>query len=134
MSDDHDDAEHEVGYRRPPRHTRFQKGRSGNPAGRPRGSRDLRGAMLDELRRPITVKENGRSVRVTKAQLLMKSLLAKAVGGDMKAAALVFTFMQKPDPGVQPEAVSDGGLAIEPDDAGIIAAFEQRRRGGGGHG
>ena len=133
MSDNHDDDEHEVGFRRPPRHTRFQKGRSGNPSGRPRGSRDLRGAMLDELRRSITAKENGRSVRVTKAQLLMKSLIAKAVGGDMKAAALVLTYMQKLDPGAQPEAARDGGPVLEPDDAGIIAAFEQRRRGGGGH-
>ena len=129
MSDNHDDDEHEVGFRRPPRHTRFQKGRSGNPSGRPRGSRDLRGAMLDELRRSITAKENGRSVRVTKAQLLMKSLIAKAVGGDMKAAALVLTYMQKLDPGAQPEAARDGGPVLEPDDAGIIAAFEQRRRG-----
>jgi len=129
MSDNHDDDEHEVGFRRPPRHTRFQKGRSGNPSGRPRGSRDLRGAMLDELRRSITAKENRRSVRVTKAQLLMKSLIAKAVGGDMKAAALVLTYMQKLDPGAQPEAARDGGPVLEPDDAGIIAAFEQRRRG-----
>ena len=129
MSDDDDDDEHEVGFRRPPRHTRFQKGRSGNPSGRPRGSRDLRGAMLDELRRSITAKENRRSVRVTKAQLLMKSLIAKAVGGDMKAAALVLTYMQKLDPGAQPEAARDGGPVLEPDDAGIIAAFEQRRRG-----
>jgi len=89
--------------------------------------------MLDELRRPATAKENGKSVRVSKGQLLMKSLIAKAVGGDMKAAALVLTVMQKLDPGAPPVAASDGGSALEPDDAAIIAAFEQRRRGGGGH-
>ncbi|MGG5822001.1 DUF5681 domain-containing protein [Falsiroseomonas sp. HW251] len=132
MTDDHDD-EHEVGYRRPPRHTRFQKGKSGNPAGRPRGARDLRGAMLDELRRPVTVKENGRSVRVTKGQLLMKALIAKGVAGDMKAAALLLALIHKMDAGAQPEAAIGGGSALEPDDAAIIAAFEQRRGRGGGH-
>lgn len=127
------EREYAVGRGRPPQHSRFAKGQSGNPAGRPRGARSLRTAMLDELRSQVTAKENGRSVRVSKGQLLMKSLIAKAVGGDMKAAGLVLELMLKLDHDALPEAAGDGAHALEPDDAEILKAFVERTRGGGGH-
>ena len=39
MSDD-DQPDYKVGYKKPPLHTRFQKGQSGNPRGRPKGSKN----------------------------------------------------------------------------------------------
>lgn len=56
-----------VGYGRPPKATRFAKGTSGNPSGRPRGSRDLRADLQDELAELISVNdEAGGPQRITK--------------------------------------------------------------------
>lgn len=127
------ERDYAVGRGRPPQHSRFEKGQSGNPAGRPRGARSLQTVMLDELRSQVTAKEDGRSVRVSKGQLLMKSLIAKAVAGDMKAASLVLELMLKLDHGAPAAPAGDGGRALEPADAEILKAFVERARGGGGH-
>ena len=51
--------EYEVGYRKPPKTTRFKAGKSGNPKGRPKGSTNLATDLSAELSEQITVREGG---------------------------------------------------------------------------
>src|SRR5437762_14384566 len=53
-----EEGDHEVGYRKPPRHTRFTKGQSGNPRGRPPGAKNLKTLLSDALNEFVIVSEN----------------------------------------------------------------------------
>jgi len=83
MSDDPTDDD--IGYGRPPRHTRWQKGQSGNPRGRPKGSRGLKTDLHAELVSRMTIQINGKPVTATKQQLMIKTLTARAAAGDVRA-------------------------------------------------
>ncbi len=50
---DNTSGTYEVGYKKPPRHTRFSKGISGNPRGRPKGTQNLVSVINDLLDRPV---------------------------------------------------------------------------------
>jgi len=76
-----------IGYGKPPKATQFKKGRSGNPKGRPKGSLNLATDLAAELGERITVREDGRTRTVSKQRALIKSLVAKALQGDVRAAA-----------------------------------------------
>lgn len=71
----------EVGYGKPPKHTRFKKGKSGNPTGRPKKAQDFDAALLREARSPITINENGRQVRLSKHDVIIKQLINNAMKG-----------------------------------------------------
>lgn len=77
--------DYKVGYGRPPHHSRFQKGRSGNPRGRAKGSKNLAQLIEQEMEIKITITENGQRRRITKREAIAKQLVNKAVGGDPKA-------------------------------------------------
>ncbi|HEY8031348.1 MAG TPA: DUF5681 domain-containing protein [Methylocella sp.] len=79
-----------VGYGRPPRHTRFLPGRSGNPKGRPKGSNNLSTLFADELARTVTLTEDGKRKKISKRQALVKHVINRALSNDVKAVALVF--------------------------------------------
>jgi len=74
-----------VGYCSPPEQTRFQKGVSGNPRGRPKGSLNVATVLTRTLREKITIKENGRRRTVTKLEAALKQLVNKAAAGDLAA-------------------------------------------------
>jgi len=76
--------EYEIGYRKPPKTTRFKPGKSGNPKGRPNGSTNLATDLSAELSEQITVREGGQARRVTKQRALIKSLTAQALQGDVR--------------------------------------------------
>jgi hypothetical protein len=71
-------SEYQVGYGRPPQHTRFPKGQSGNPKGRPKGSRALASIWLRAMNEKITINENGQRRRITRQQAAVKQLANKA--------------------------------------------------------
>ncbi len=90
MSDKDDEK---VGYGRPPKHSRFRKGQSGNPRGRPKGARGLKTDLRAELSERVRVTENGRTRSLTKQQLIIKSMAARAAKGDNRATAKIVDLM-----------------------------------------
>lgn len=83
----HDDAA--VGYGRPPRHSQFKPGQSGNPKGRPRGARGATSLIAKTLGERIAVRENGRTRKISKLEASLTQLANKAAGGDIRAILAV---------------------------------------------
>jgi replication-associated recombination protein RarA len=80
MSDDCD-----VGYKKPPAQTRFRKGQSGNPSGRPKGSQNLATVLARELKQRVSITERGRKRTITKLEASVKQLVNNAATGDPRA-------------------------------------------------
>ena len=80
---------YETGYGKPPRHMRFQKGRSGNPKGRPRGSKNSATLLMEALHEPVIISENGRRKKITKQQAIVKQIVNKAASGDHRSIQLL---------------------------------------------
>ena len=80
---------YEVGFGKPPKQTRFKKGRSGNPKGRPRKKPDLYGELTKVLRENVTVTIDGQSEKVTVQQALLLRLRDQALRGELWAGKLL---------------------------------------------
>jgi len=83
------DKDYKVGYGKPPKSTRFRKGQSGNPRGRPKGARGFKTDLRAELSEKIRVIENGRTHWLTKQRVIIKTLIAQAAKGDTRSIAKV---------------------------------------------
>jgi uncharacterized protein DUF5681 len=116
--------EYEIGYKRPPRATRWQKGQSGNPKGRLKGTRNLKTELGEELAELIPIREQGRSRKVSKQRALIKAHTAKAIQGDVRAANLIVSLIIRL---LQAELSDDAASVVSEDDADIIEAFLKRR-------
>ena len=97
--------DYEVGYGRPPRHTRFQKGRSGNPTGRPRGRKNMATLLSAALDASIIVVENGQRKKITKREAIVTQLVNKSASADLKATQIVLAMLG------ELEALADGAAA-----------------------
>ncbi len=91
MSDDED----AVGYKRPPKHSRFKKGQSGNPRGRQPQSKSLDTLMLQELEQKVKLTEGGRTRMVTKRAAIAKRIVSGALNGDPRQLAFIFNYMRE---------------------------------------
>ncbi len=78
-----------VGYKHPPREHQFRPGQSGNPSGRPKGARNFKSELREELSELVTVRDGEREIQVSKQRALIKSLVAAAIDGNQRAAASV---------------------------------------------
>ena len=85
---DASDRNPKVGYKRPPRHTRFQPGVSGNPRGRQKGVRDFGADVKRTLEIPVTLTENGKSKRVSTQEALYQPSLTETHEGVLESAKL----------------------------------------------
>lgn len=81
--------EYEVGYGKPPKKTRFVKGRSGNPKGRPKGSKDFASNVREVLDAKVGVTENGTTSEVTSQKATLLRLREKALNGDARALKMM---------------------------------------------
>jgi Family of unknown function (DUF5681) len=74
-----------VGYKRPPRHSRFRSGQSGNPRGRERGVRNLRTDVKATLAGSVVLNERGKAKRVSTQEAMLLRLKEKALKGDTRS-------------------------------------------------
>lgn len=118
MSDDY-----EVGYGKPPKHTQFKKGQSGNPGRKP-GSKNLGALIKKELNKKVAVTDGGGRRMVSKFEVAIAQLVNKAVQGDHKAITLMLAMWRQ----LEAEAETSGAMATfsTDKDQEVLAAFLKR--------
>jgi Family of unknown function (DUF5681) len=90
MTDD-SKGDYDIGYGKPPRDSQFGKGHSGNPRGRPKGSKNLSTLLDSALNERVIVSENGKRKRISKREAILKQLVNKAASGDPKSIHMLLT-------------------------------------------
>src|SRR6185369_6861973 len=115
-------GKYQVGYRKPPKETRFKPGQSGNPKGRPKGNSNLASDLSAELGEQITVREGGEARRVSKQRALIKSLTAKALQGDVRATTALLALYAR----VITEPPEDESGSVEDHELLILQRFGPR--------
>jgi hypothetical protein len=106
------EAAKSVGYATPPEATRFRKGVSGNPRGRPRGSLNVATVFTKTLRERVVINENGQRKTVTKLEAALKQMVNKAASGDIRALRELLELARDAEarrdgPGVQNPAIEE---------------------------
>jgi len=108
-----------VGYRKPPQHSRFRPGQSGNPAGRSKGVRNLATDVRRTLKAPVKVHAGGRSRQMSTQAGMLMVLREKALKGDARAidrlVELANRFNNEPAP--------ETAQTLSDDDQEILAAY-----------
>jgi Family of unknown function (DUF5681) len=87
--------DYQVGYNKPPPHTRFRKGQSGNPKGRPPGAKNLKTLLNDALNEPVIVTENGGRRKLTKRQAIIKQVVNQSTKGDWPAIKVLLGLVRE---------------------------------------
>src|SRR5215469_6700028 len=109
------EGEYKVGPGRPPLHTRFKKGQSGNPRG-PR-SKNLLALLVAALNEPVVVTTGGESRRITKREAVVAQLVDKSAGADLRATKTLLDMLK--------DIEKRAGTAPAPEKSPLTAADEE---------
>ncbi len=118
--------DYEVGYRKPPKSGQIKKGERRNPKGRPKGGKNLKTDLLEELGEMLRVHEGGREHRISKQRALIKTQVARALNGNDRAAAKIIDLYLKVI-GLDDDA-ADADLPLTEDERAVIEKLEERLR------
>jgi Family of unknown function (DUF5681) len=99
-----DPRDYEVGYGKPPRHTRFVKGQSGNPRGRPPGAKNFTTLLSEALNETVIVTENGGRRKVTKRQAIITQLVNRSATADFRAIKILLDIVRDIERQTEPTA------------------------------
>ena len=121
-------SDHKIGYGKPPRHSRFKLGQSGNPKGRPKGARNFRTDVKATLEAPVKVTREGRPRKVSTQEAMLLRLREKALSGDSRALDRLILLAQTYN---DDELVAAVGLSIE--DEHVLRIYRERVLSGAAH-
>ena len=112
--------EYDVGYRKPPKYKQFKPGQSGNPRGRPKGSKNESTILHELLHRKITIQDGGRSRQVTILEAMLTRFAQDSLKGNIKSAAFLLNRYGTLVSG----EIEQSGLSS--DDQAVLEAFVTR--------
>ena len=113
MSDNSDNSgDDKTGYGNPPKHTRFKKGQSGNPKGRPKKSKNVKTVLKEVLDKPIQITFDGKTETVSILEAIIKRLSIKALNGDLRATSMLIKEWVSYFPDLVPPEVPKAKLTI----------------------
>lgn len=88
------DNKSQTGYKNPPKKTRFKKGQSGNPKGRPKGAKGLKSILEDILNQRVVITEGRKKREISKLEAMVMQMVNSAAKGDHRAQQQVLTLIQ----------------------------------------
>jgi hypothetical protein len=113
-----------VGYRNPPEHTRFRKGQSGNPKGRPKGTLNMATVLERTLREKVVITENGKRKIITKLEAAIKQLTNQVASGELKALHLLAKLVRSAEESAVQGPISES--ALEENDEKVFLGILKR--------
>jgi hypothetical protein len=116
-----------VGYGLPPRHTRFKKGQSGNPNGRPQGRANAKTIVSRAISEKVTIREGETERAVTKLEGMLQAHLIKAIKGDARSASLVINLVTRL--GLLAETENKTITALSEEDHAILDEYVRSKTG-----
>ena len=114
-------GDYEVGHGRPPKAHQFKPGRSGNPKGRPKGSRNMKTDLDIALKARMSVTKNGRAVTMSTQQVLIAKLIEKSLKGDIRSLSKLFDLIGTH---LTDEEASAKAKPVSQSDAQILEAYK----------
>lgn len=114
---------HEVGYGRPPKEHQFKKGQSGNPRGRPKGSKSFKTIVPRVMNEKLRVREADSIRTMSKREAVVRTLVAAGLKGDLRA----IDKLREYDPA---DDATDRDQAISVSDEEILQRFLANRSPG----
>ena len=114
-----------IGYGNPPKATRFAKGKSGNPSGRPKHSRNTYKLLEDILAQKVSIVQDGRQIKISKKVAILLQAVNSAVKGDTKAIRDLFPHLLAVD--ARQEEKEQKRASLKADDLSIINNFLQNK-------
>ena len=117
------EPDYAVGYGKPPRHTRFKKGQSGNPRGRPSGSKNLSTLLTEALNEVVIVAENGGRRKITKRQAIITQLVNQSAKADWRATKILLYILQVIEARTEPMTAE---TSLDAADEGVMEQLRAR--------
>jgi hypothetical protein len=117
--------DYDVGYGKPPKRTRFAPGHSGNPSGRPKGTRNFKTDLTATLKAPVRITRDGKPQKVSTQEAMLLRLREKALAGDARALDRFISLAQTYN---NEELIAASGLSA--DDAMLLELFKGRVKSG----
>jgi Family of unknown function (DUF5681) len=116
--------EYAANYRKPPEHTRFKKGQSGNPRGRP--AKNLPALLAAALNEKVTITENGKRRQVTKREAVITQLVNKSASAELRATKMLIDMLRDIEKKAEPEATAKSPFG--PTDKEVVQQLITRLR------
>ncbi|MGY3346649.1 MULTISPECIES: DUF5681 domain-containing protein [unclassified Bradyrhizobium] len=110
-----------VGYGKPPEHSQFKPGQSGNPKGRPKGTRNFKTDVREMLQSPVNITKDGRIKSITTQRASLERLRSDALNGNQRANENLLRYGEKLD-----EANVTVDAPLEAGDQAILDAYVRR--------